>query len=89
MYVGALLVCMAVRLSVCHADGVQKRVLGPLELELQMIVSHQVDAETPAQVPGESSQCSIGCIPKVRFLKRLVILFLIFGRHFLLLYNSL
>lgn len=56
--------CMSVSLNaylyaicVLRAQG-QKRVLDPLVLELQMVVSHTVDAESLHQVLHKSSKYS-------------------------------
>lgn len=43
---------------VCRAHGGQCRVLGPLELDLQMVLSHRVVAENQTQVACQSSKCS-------------------------------
>ena len=41
----------------------QKRVLEPVELRLQMVVSHHVDAGNQSQVLCKSSQCSYPLSP--------------------------
>lgn len=43
---------------VCRAHGGQCRVLGPLELDLQMVLSHRVVAENP----------NPGCLPEQQVL---------------------
>ena len=48
-----LYIYMCVYLPVAH--GVQKRALDPLELELQMVVSHHVGAENQTWVPWKSN----------------------------------
>lgn len=40
------------------AHGDQKKVLGPLELELQVFVSHHVDAGNLTQVMYQKNKCS-------------------------------
>lgn len=45
-------------LSACGTCGTQKIIFNPLELELQMIVSHHVAAENQAQVLCKTSQHS-------------------------------
>lgn len=41
-----------------NAHRYQKRVFGPLELELQLVVSHHVGAGNQTMARWESSQCS-------------------------------
>jgi hypothetical protein len=54
-------VCMYVCMYIMCISGAhrgQKMALIPLELELQMPVSHQIDPENVSQVLCKSSKCS-------------------------------
>ena len=46
-----MLVCVS---HVCSAHGGHKRALGPLELELQMVVSHHVSAKNGTESPARA-----------------------------------
>lgn len=58
MYVLHMVICMRVLHMMSGASGGQNWVLDPLELELKMVVSHNVSAGNRTQVLCESNTCS-------------------------------